>query len=307
MAVRGTQSFVQVLSECWSRPSLLVLEIFWRWLFGIPLLAVVAWLGLRIYLAISNQLAAAGIDQFSIVDPMRAAVIASDIYAVVAPPIFRTAMWLVPAAALVWAIVSGAGRNAVLRRYDPSLPQRTTILSALQLLRISFLGSSFWFWFAGVHWAASYSLSGDEPSLVTYCSIVICLSLGIFTLWALVSWVFSIAPLLVLLEDRGIGSSLYRSLRLGPLTGKLVEINLIMGIIKLALVVLAMVFSAIPLPFTSGMQGPSLYAWWAVVSVLYLLASDFFQVARLVAFVQLWRAYIVSAQEPSPLNARQVK
>lgn len=303
MADRDTQSFVQVLGECWSRPSLLALEIFWRWLFGIPLLAIVAWLGFRIYSAIATQLAAAGIDQFSIVDPMRAAVIAADVYSVVAPPVLRTALWLVPATALVWAVISGAGRNAVLRRYDPALPQRTTTLSALQLLRILFLGGSFWFWFAGVHWAAGYSLSGDEPSLVTYCSIVICLSLGIFTLWALVSWVFSIAPLLVLLEDRDIGSSLYRSLRLGPLTGKLVEINLIMGIIKLALVVLAMVFSAIPLPFASSMEGPSLYAWWAVVSVLYLLASDFFQVARLVAFVHLWRAYVVSALEPPKPNA----
>jgi len=307
MAVRGTQSFVEVLSECWSRPSLLALEILWRWLFGIPLLAVLGWQAMHIYTTIANQLVAAGIDQFSIVDPMRAAVISSDVYAVVGPPIVRAALWLAPAALLGWAVVSGVGRNAVLRRYDPSLPQRAVKLSALQLLRVVFLGGSFWFWFAATHWAASYSLSGEEPNLVAYCAIVICLSLGIFTLWALVSWVFSIAPLLVLLENLGIGRSLYRSVRLGPLTGKLVEINLIMGIIKLALVVLAMVFSAVPLPFASSMEGPPLYAWWIVVSVLYLVASDFFQVVRLVAFVQLWRVYAVSGQAPSPQNSIRVK
>ena len=64
-----------------------------------------------------------------------------------------------------------------------------------------------------------------------------------------------------------------------------------MGIIKLALIVLAMVFSATPLPFESVMQGSPLYIWWAGVSVLYLVASDFFQVARLVAFVQFWRLW----------------
>jgi hypothetical protein len=122
-----------------------------------------------------------------------------------------------------------------------------------------------------------------------------------------VSWVFSIAPLLVLLENRSIGSSLYRSLRLGPLTGKLIEINLIMGIVKLALVVLAMVFSAVPLPFASVMEGPPLYAWWLVVSVLYLVASDFFQVVRLVAFIQLWRAYAVHGQASSTQDAIRVK
>jgi uncharacterized membrane protein len=77
-------------------------------------------------------------------------------------------------------------------------------------------------------------------------------------------------------------------LRLGSLRGKLVEINLVMGIAKIALIVLAMVFSATPLPFEDAVSGGALYAWWAVVTVLYLVASDFFQVARVMAFVELW-------------------
>jgi hypothetical protein len=119
---------------------------------------------------------------------------------------------------------------------------------------------------------------------------VIVFSLGVFTVWALLSWVFSIAPLLALVEGLGVGGSLVRSLRLGPLRGKLVEINLVMGIAKIALVVLAMVFSATPLPFADAVSGGTLYAWWAVVTVLYLVASDFFQVARVVAFVDLLEA-----------------
>jgi len=106
--------------------------------------------------------------------------------------------------------------------------------------------------------------------------------------------------MLVLLEKRGVASSLVRSLRLCPLTGQLVEVNLVMSIIKLALIVLAMVFSTIPLPFASDMEGPPLYAWWAVVSVLYLIASDFFQVARLVAFIQFWRAFQLVEADASP-------
>jgi hypothetical protein len=303
----GTQSFVHILGECWSRPSLVALEILWRWLFGIPLLILLGFEGLRIYAEASSRIASAGLDELSLADPMRAATIASDIYAILAPPILRAAYWLVPVAVLAWAVVSGFGRNAVLRRYDFSLPRRPLTLSVLQLLRILFLGGSFVFWFAAVQWSADYALSGDEPNLVAYCALVICLSLGIFTLWALVSWVFSVAPLLVLLENRGVASSLLRSLRLGPLTGKLIEVNLIMGIIKLALLVLAMVFSAIPLPFETVVQGTSLYAWWAFVSVLYLIASDFFQVARLVAFIQLWRGLSVQVHTTSAQYPLQVK
>jgi hypothetical protein len=71
-----------------------------------------------------------------------------------------------------------------------------------------------------------------------------------------------------------------------------------LGIVRLALIVLAMVFSAIPLPFEADMSGTALYLWWAIVTVLYLIANDFFQVARLAAFVQFWRTYF----PPCPPN-----
>jgi hypothetical protein len=213
--MRGTQSFLHVFGECRRRPSLLLLELLWRWAFGIPLLLAVAYEAWRIYAATADQLAATGLEGITVIDPMRAAVIVANVYAVLAAQVLQVLLWL---------------------------------------------------------------------------TLVICLSLGIFTLWALVSWVFSIAPLLVLLEDRGVRSSLVRSLRLGCLTGKLVEINLVMGIIKVALVVLAMVWSAIPLPFVDAPQGLGLYGWWALGTVLYCVASDLFQVARLVAFVHFWRA-----------------
>ena len=58
-----------------------------------------------------------------------------------------------------------------------------------------------------------------------------------------------------MLEGTGVFASLARSLRLGALTGKLVEVNLVLGIVRLALIVLAMVFSAIPLPFEADMTG----------------------------------------------------
>lgn len=288
-SVRGTQSLVHTIADCWSRRSVIALEIAWRWLFGVPALLLLYYESTRIFTATSSRLQATGIEQFSLQDPMHAAVIVSDVFAVLWPPVLHTALWLVPLLSIGWAVASGLGRNAVLRRYDSALPKKPLQLIALQLLRVIALGGSFVCWFLAIHWAAGYALSGSEPNMVLYCALVICLSLGIFTVWALLSWVFSIAPLLALLEDHGVASSLVRSLRLGPLTGKLVEINLVMGIIKLALIVLAMVFSATPLPFASVMQGPPLYIWWTLVTLLYLAASDFFQVARLVAFTHFWR------------------
>jgi hypothetical protein len=94
-----------------------------------------------------------------------------------------------------------------------------------------------------------------------------------------------------MLQGTGVFRSVAQSFRQGALTGKLVEVNLVLGIVRLALVVLAMVFSAIPLPFEADMTGTALSLWWVAVTLWYLVASDFFQVARLAAFVQFWKIY----------------
>ncbi len=287
--LRGTQSLVQVFGYCWSRPSLLLLEIAWRWLYGVPALLLMYYEGAR--LLASVPLAATGIYEFSLQDADRATVILANVWETLTPPLFHVLLWLGPLLGLGWALASGLGRGYVLRRYAPELPFRPGMLIVLQLLRVIALGASFVAWFAAIRWSANTTLTGEAPNLVLYFALVICISLGVFIFWALVSWVFSVAPLVALLESRSAMAGLARSLRLGPLAGKLVEVNLVLGIVKLALVVLAMVFSATPLPFSSVMTGTSLYIWWVGVTLVYLAASDFFQVARLVAFIRFWRVY----------------
>lgn len=293
---RGTQSFVQILGMCWGRPSLTALELVWRWAFGIPLLALLGWEGMRIWSETAARLRATGVFEFTLEYPMRGALQISDAIDVLKPPVLHAAEWMLPLTLVAWAFASGLGRNAVVRRYRAETLWRPGAMIALQLLRGIALCGSYVVWYLAVRWAANFTLSQasatdagqGEPNLVLYCTLVIIFSLGIFTVWALLSWVFSIAPLLALLENRGVGSSLMRSLRLGPLKAKLVEINLVMGIAKIGTIVLAMVFSAVLLPFEAEVQGMALYVWWVAVTLLYLVASDFFQVARVVAFIDLW-------------------
>lgn len=291
--IRGTQSFLGTIAECWKRPSLLGLELLWRWGFGIPALAILGWEAFRILSSVS--LAGTGIAHFSLIDTVTAAQILSATADVLLPPIREVARWLLPVLALTWALVSGFGRSLVLRRYDPALRFAPWLIVGLQLLRIAVLGLSVILWFICLHWAAWSSLSGPAPNLVLYFIKAIALSFAIFFFWALVSWVFSIAPLLALLEGTGMMASLRNSVRFGQgslrgLRSKLVEINLVLGIVKAALIVLAMVSCATPVPFKEEINGTSLYVWWALVTVVYCVASDFFQVARIIGFMELWRA-----------------
>ena len=292
--VRGTQSFVHTLSECWRRPSLTALEVLWRWVYGVPALLVLWHEGSKILRETPVDFAA--LRSMTVTDPMGAAATLAKTMDMLLPGVLSVAVWLAPLLVVVWVVVSSMGRTVVLRRADGRLHRRVATLIALQSIRVIALLGSFAVWFWCMDQVAEWTVTGPvatggEPNLVGYFSLVIVVTLGLFTLWAVVSWALSVAPLLAMLKGLGVRGSLMAAFRLGPLKSKLVEINLVMGIVKIALIVLAMVFSATPLPFESVTTPEFLFWWWVGVTVLYFLGSDFFHVARQVAYLQLWRAY----------------
>jgi hypothetical protein len=291
---RTTQGFVHTLSRCRQRPSLLLLEVAWRWTFGIPALLLVYFEATRILAATS--LDGLGLEQMTFTDPMAAAEALSAAASRLWPVVVGVAMWLAPLLAVAWCVASSIGRGLVLRRMVvtgllPRLAAKpaTGAVIALQIVRLSALGASFAVWFEALRWASHQAiwkplLAGGEPNLVLYFAIAIVASLGLFTLWGVVSWVFSAAPLLAVVEGLTFAGSLRAAVTRRTLRGPMVEINLVMGIVKLALIVLAMVFSATPLPFQS-VATPEFMRWWYVaVAIWYFVASDFFHVARLVAY-----------------------
>src|SRR5665213_927856 len=110
--IRGTQSFLGTLARCWHRPSLLGLELLWRWGLGIPVIGLLVWEAARILSAVS--LAHTGIYQFSLIDTVAAAQILSATADVLLPRVLDVARWLLPALAIAWAVASGLGRSLVL-------------------------------------------------------------------------------------------------------------------------------------------------------------------------------------------------
>jgi hypothetical protein len=114
--------------------------------------------------------------------------------------------------------------------------------------------------------------------------------------WAVCSWPFQLAPLLAMEENIGPLSALRSAISGGGVRSKLVEINLVMNIVKIAVLVLGMVFSASPLPFSSVETQTFLNCWWAGVIALYFAASDYFHVVHAVAYLSLWRELSRSPQ-----------
>jgi hypothetical protein len=292
--VRGTQSFVHTLSACWRRPLLTALEVAWRWAYGAPALALVAHEGLRVLRETPVDVGA--LQRMSVLDPMSAAATLVETTAMLLPPVLKVAEWLAPLLLVAWVIASSLGRTMVLRRVDAGLHARPGTLIVLQTIRMVALAGSFAAWFACLRADAGATINGPiaagrEPELVLYSAIAIAATLGMFTLWAVLSWALSVAPLLAMMHNLGAGASLAAAFEVRPVRAKLIEINLVMGIVKIALIVLAMVFSACPLPFES-VATPGFMLWWyAVVTLLYLVASDFFHVVRLAYYLAMWKAY----------------
>jgi len=315
--VRGTQSFVHTLSACWQRPVLTGFEVLWRWAYGVPALWLIgsrAKTILAAHTAGTFELSRLGLDHALLsdpvgaltADPMGAVGKGTQAIALLLPDVVHAAMWMAPVLLLAWVVVSAFGRTAVLRRVDGRLVARPGTLMLLQAIRMAALAGTLGLWWAAIQATARVAVTepivaGQEPNLVLYCALAIVSTLGLFTLWAAVSWVFSVAPLLAMLRGLGAVASLRAAFRLGPLKAKLVEINLVMGIVKIALIVLAMVFSASPLPFETVATEDFLLWWWVGVTVLYLVGSDFFHVVRLVAYLDLWRAF---EAEPAPSRNR---
>jgi hypothetical protein len=282
---------VELMGWVIARPSLTVLEVAWRWLIGAPLFAVCWVQAEKIIAAVPPE--SAGLNAIDWQNPWVASLKLAEAWVTYQPHVGAVLRWLVPAAALAWIVISGIGRNLVLKRMQPKLPLRPFSMILLQAAWLAVLALTGWAWWASLSWAGQTHINAvGEPDLVGYTMWAVFFTLGFFTLWALISWVVTIAPMLVLLEKRSALSALGASLRLGrAFTGKLVEINLVMGIVKLMLIVVAMVFSAVLIPFSDEVGMGTLYVEWLIVSLFYFIAGDYFQVVRLKGFIEFWHIY----------------
>lgn len=289
--VRATQKLVDQMGWVFRHPGLTGLEVAWRWIFGLPFLWVCWRQGAQIIAALPPG--STGLNSLDTQNPWVAVVQLADVWARYQPSVVHALGWLVPMAALGWVAVSGIGRSVVLRRLDPDTRFRPLGMIVLQAVWLLLLGAVLWSWFSSMQWVAATHIAADgEADLIGYSIWAIFLSLGFFTLWALVSWPFAVAPMLLVLEKRSAIGALVESFRLGrAFTSKLMEVNLVMGIVKLALVVLAMVFSAAPLPFSDQLGPDAMHVVWAGATAFYLIASDYFHVVRLKSYVEFWRTF----------------
>ena len=181
--LRGTQSLVGQMGWVFARPSFTLIEVGWRWLFGVPLL-IACWVqAQRLFAALPPE--SAGLATLDSQNPWVAAVQLGNIWAIYQPQVAAVARWLLPVAALAWVLIAGLGRNLLLKRIEPSLRFRPIGMMTLKGAWLAFFAVTCWGWLRSMQWvAATHISSAAEPDLVGYSMWAIFLSLGFFTAWA---------------------------------------------------------------------------------------------------------------------------
>lgn len=268
----------------WKHPFLTGLELFWRWLAIAPLF----WLAWH---ALSTKIAAVRLDTkaleaMTFFEPVRSVTTLAVALRPYVPLVRHTALWWAPLAFSVWTVLSTWGRTAIIRRTDPALVPRWMFLFLYRSLRTFSFTALLMLW--GLCLSAALSATvlhqdqhGAEPNLVLFTAEAVALTLAAFMLWSLTVWLLDLPPLLAMA-----GGPLVAAER-RHLRAKLVETNLVMGIVRVALFVLAMTFSASPLPFQSQETQAYIDVWWVGVAVFYVVSSDFFHVVRYVTYLRL--------------------
>ena len=301
---RATQGFIGTLTWTWRRPLLTLIEIAWRWLYGVPAI----WLCFHALHRILDDVPwrATGIERVSanamLTDPMAVSQTLATFAALVMPGVRHAAVILGPSLLGGWVLLSAAGRALLFQRMEPALRPRFRSLLALQAIRLLPLLLAALLWWAGVQALAHATieapmLAGGEPQIMGYVGGVIVLSLTLFVVTSAVGWIFTLAPLLSMRNRTGVFRSLRDAVRVPGLRGSLVEINLVLSVVKIMLLVLALAFSAFPLPFASVITTEYVLLWSALVSLWYCAASDLFHVARITGYLRALGAIDVTEAE----------
>ena len=210
--VRGTQLLVEHMGEVVRRPSLVAIEIAWRWLFGIPFL-LVCWHQAQQILA-AFPLESSGFNSIDSQNPWVAVITACR----TSFPITSRTLPSSCAGCCRWPQSPGssfpawAALSCSQAFASPSLTRRRFSPFTVMLHAGGLAGAArvaLWGWLRTMHWvAATHITIAGEPDLVGFAIWAIFLSLGFFTAWALISWTLPSRRFLALLQNRSALSAL---------------------------------------------------------------------------------------------------
>jgi hypothetical protein len=279
-------------------PRLVVVEIAWRWSFGVAGALVLWWVVVstlhRIWISDAQWAALRTLDMRVTPDILARIVI---IYR--RELLFAIAS-LLSALALLWTIAAAWGRSVTLKILGG--PSNTWAVAGLTLLRVLLflvallaavfsVGSAAW---------VSTSANAAEPNWTLYLLIVFIALPLIMVVWAILNWVLSLAPLFAVEGQKGVLAPLgaaFRSVRFSR--NRYWSASGSYGLLRGAALVVLIVVGAI---LAALSQSKAMLALLCVLLLVYFAFADLLYVARMAAYLQIVQKQLRVADGQSPVD-----
>jgi hypothetical protein len=280
-------------------PTLLLIEIGWRWTFG-----AIAILGcsLSAFLFLDSvTVDPRRLQALAALNPLQLAQNIAEGIASLGSVLLRIAFAVGLVLAAIWVLFSALGRYATLAR--PALTPGASLQVCLlvSVLRAMLTLASIVAWFiAGLFATAigSVTARSGSPNFGLMSAVLLLAFLVIVSVWSMLNWILSLAPLA---SELSWSQSLRSTLKLiRSRRDELLEISIVNGILRAGLLVIAVLLSVAASSVITNTR--VLIADLLAIALLYFLITDFLYVARLVAFGKLRDASV--AQAPSAVFSR---
>ncbi len=228
-------------------------------------------------------------------DPYSTAYVLLRIVNAIVPVVLRVSAYALFPMILLWIAAATVGRGATLKallgdgtaiRWNALAGVNVLRVLALLLAALAFVGSS----------VLVGRLFRGQPDLI---GVAILLSLGIDLLigcvWSMLNWFLTLAPIFIVRDGVGIFDAFSASLglfheRSGPYMG----VAVLLGLVRLALIVIVSVASIIPLGMIGNFPARGIIAVSVVLALVYWVLMDAVQIWRIAAYVSL------AQYEPEP-------
>jgi hypothetical protein len=277
-----THGFRAVLRD----PVLLIVEVAWRWIFGLVAFALL----FHAFHVLSHAVVITGADAAAWRSRDATALSASVVRIAdeSGGKILSMASFILPVITLLWVVLGGLGRTVTLKRLARGGYQvRSFTIFMLQLLRAlsMWLGSLVLLGTIAIE--GQIATRGDKPDFFLYYLMVLPSVIIIGILWTMMNWYLSLAPVCACDQDTGAFKAVRIAKRIGrlrrPELGSVSVLSVFLRLVGLAIVFVLCVA-------TSGWMGPSPNAYATLVvavSLTYFVFADFLYAARQASFVEI--------------------
>jgi hypothetical protein len=292
-----------------SDPALLAMELLWRWSFGLALLALsfMAYAHLRqaFFLSDADELALSG------QDPLAMASAAAGLIGQALPLLLRLLTQVFTVAAVLWIAAAGLGRGIITRmivrsfaaEYGVSIAPdapRWRVFATLKFARVLMLLILAIGYLGGVLIAAF--VNPREQNLLASALIVFASLAVASLLWSYVNWVLSLAPIFVVRDGLAVLDSVVAAIafirRNHPRLTAIAVWNSTLRGLAATVISIAAVFSVV---LHEALPPWTITALLVLETLLYLVVSDIFLLARLAAYASVAvRELILSQVLPGP-------